>query len=363
MLGVVAPNLGVLVGARVLLGFGTCAGNPAAMALIRGEDERTGSIGGSGVAGVLTVLSVAGQTVSVVGPALGGLLIGAGGWRWIFAVNVPLALAALVLGALHLPRTLPPGPRPSFDVPGVALFAVTLTSLLLVLMTPAWWPLLAVTAAAGALFVRREVRHPEPFLDLRALRTGLALPATFARTLLTSTVAYTFLFGYTQWVQETRGLSPTGTGLVVLPTFVVAIAVSAATGRSPRIRGKLVVGATALVAACVLLLALGGTSPIWLLVLLAVLVGVPQGLLNLANQTALYHQSDPARTGSSAGLMRTFFYLGAMVSAAVIGVFFADGPGTPGLHGLAWFGAGVACLLLVLVVADRSLRRIGDDAG
>ncbi|HEY0449999.1 MFS transporter, partial [Actinophytocola sp.] len=92
VLGTVAPSLGVLVVARVLLGFGTCAGYPAAMYLIRSESQRTGH---DSPAGVLTTLAVASQTVAVIGPTAGGLLIGLGGWRTTFAVNIPLSLACL----------------------------------------------------------------------------------------------------------------------------------------------------------------------------------------------------------------------------------------------------------------------------
>ena len=72
------------------------------MTLIRREAERTGT---DSPGGILTLLAVSSQTIAVVGPTLGGLLIGLGGWRTIFSVNIPLSLACLALGALRLPRT------------------------------------------------------------------------------------------------------------------------------------------------------------------------------------------------------------------------------------------------------------------
>src|SRR5690242_946750 len=101
VLGLLAPSLGWLVVARVVLGIGTCAGYPSSMDLIRRETDRTGE---SSPAGILTVLAVANQTVAVIGPPLGGLLIGIWGWRSTFAVNIPLSVACLVLGWLRLPR-------------------------------------------------------------------------------------------------------------------------------------------------------------------------------------------------------------------------------------------------------------------
>src|SRR5262249_13730468 len=76
VIGTLAPSLGVLILARVVLGFGTCAGYPAAMRLIRDENERTGQ---DSPAFVLTVLAISTQTIAVIGPLLGGLLIGVGG--------------------------------------------------------------------------------------------------------------------------------------------------------------------------------------------------------------------------------------------------------------------------------------------
>jgi MFS family permease len=364
LLGAVAPDLEVLVGARVLLGIGTCAGYPAAMYLIRSESERTGS---ASPAGVLTVLAITTQTTAVVGPTLGGVLIGLGGWRTVFAVNVPLALACLLLGALRLPRTATANRADSrddgVDLPGMVLFAATLTALLLFLMSPGLGHLylLALGLVAGVALTARELRVAAPFLDLRVLGGNRALLATFARTVLTFTVTYGFVYGFTQWLEDGRGLSPSAAGLVLLPMFLVAIVVSWLSGRRPEVRGKLLVGSVVLVVGCALLLLLDSSSSVALLVLVTLVVGVPQGLNSLANQNALYHQADPERMGSSAGLQRTFTYLGAMVSAAAVAASFTDSDAadTAGLHRLAWFMLVVAVVLVAVTVGDRSLRRVG----
>lgn len=362
ILGALAPSLGVLVLARVLLGIGTCAAYPASMVLIRSESVRTGT---DSPAGVLAVLSVANQTVAVVGPTLGGLLIGLGGWRTIFTVNVPLAIACLVLGSLRLPHdeqlhrdadaTRPRG----LDVVGMALFAVTLTALLLFLMEPAaaHWPLLLVGALAGTGLAVRERSAVDPFIDVRVLAGNGPLLATYVRQLLAFTVSYAFLYGFTQWLEQGRGLSATGAGLALLPMFVVAITVTTVFGRREQVRGKLLVGGALQVLACVGLLLLHDDSPLWLVVAVVVVVGVPQGLLGLANQNALYRQADPDRLGSSAGLLRTFMYLGAMLASAANAAAFPERADTTGLHALA-VGLTVAAVLLVaLSVLDRSLGR------
>jgi MFS family permease len=358
VVGTLAPNLGTLILARVILGFGTCAGYPAAMTLIRREAERTGT---DSPGGILTLLAVSSQTIAVVGPTLGGLLIGLGGWRTIFSVNIPLSLACIALGWLRLPRPRPEDRRRStVDVPGIVLFAGTLTALLLFLMdlrAGHWW-LLLLTAAAAAAFAARELHVADPFLDLRVLGSNGPLMATYGRNLLTFVVSYAFLYGYTQWLEDGRGLSPSAAGLVLLPMFAVAIVASTLTGRRRGVRGKLVAGSIAQILACGLLLGLHPASPIWLLVLVSVIVGVPQGLNSLANQNAVYHQADPALIGSSAGLLRTFTYLGAIVAAAANAAVFTAGADSAGLHELAVFILAVSALLLVASLVDRSLSRI-----
>ena len=363
LVGALAPSIGVLVLSRVLLGLGTCAGYPAAMTLIRGEADRTGQ---DSPATILTVLAVSTQTVAVIGPTLGGFLIGVGGWRATFTVNVPLALACLVLGALYLPRGASSGRTRlgetlrAIDPLGIVLFVATLVTLLLFLThlrADLWWlPVLSVAAGAGLTWW--ELRAPAPFLDLRLLGGNLPLLATYARSLLAAVTSYALLYGFTQWLEEGRGLSPQIAGLVLLPVFAAGIVVSSITGRSPRIRGKLLVGALAQVALAVVLLFVDAQSALWFLLAVAVLAGIPQGLNNLANQNAVYHQADPARLGSSAGLMRTFFYLGAITASATNGIVFRDGAGTAGMHELALVMLAASVLFAVLTVADRSLRRV-----
>ena len=357
LVGVLAPSLGVLVFARVLLGLGTCAGYPAAMYLIRRSGvEKPG--------GVLTALSVSAQTIVVIGPTLGGLLIGVAGWRAIFAVNIPLAVACLVLGSLILPRTdASERPDTPLDLLGIGLFAGTLTALMIFLADPALarlW-LVALMLACGAGFVRRELRVADPFLDLRVFGGNGPLIRTYLRTLLALTISYAYLYGFTQWLEAGRGLSASHAGLILLPMSLIAIGVSALTGRRAEFRGKLIVGAVSQLVACALMLVLNAGSALWIPVVISIVCGLPQGLNSLANQNAVYFQADPARMGASAGLLRTFSYLGAMVSSAATGAFFRHGADTAGLHNLAIFLVVVAVLLLILVLADRSLGRLGDS--
>jgi hypothetical protein len=225
------------------------------------------------------------------------------------------------------------------------------------LLEPSWTtaPLLLLTALAVALLTRRELRTPDPFLDLRVLGGNRPLLLTYTRMLLAQTVGYAVLYGYSQWLQEGRGLSPDVSGLLLLPLSASALGVAALTGRNPRIRTKLVVGAVLQVALAGGLLLLRTGTPLWLLVALMVLAGIPQGLNNLALQNAVYRQADPATLGASSGLLRTFMYVGAMVASAAAALSFGRVADTGGLHTLAWFLGAVALVFLLITVADRSL--------
>ncbi|MFJ9705141.1 MFS transporter [Streptomyces sp. NPDC101234] len=357
LMGALAPSLGVLIAARVLLGFGTSAAYPAAMRLTRSEAERTGQ---DSPAGVLTALAVSGQTVAVIGPTLGGLLIGAGGWHLVFTLNVPLSAACLVLGVKRLPRTKTSHRRQSMDLPGMALFAVLLVSLMLFLMDPRpdRWYLPVLTLVAAAVFTVRELRVADPFVDLRVLGGNVPLILTYLRQLLAYTTSYAFLYGYTQWLEQGRGLSASTAGLALLPLSVAALTVSTLTGRREAVRGKLLVGSALQIAGCAALLPVGAGSPVWLLLAVGALLGVPQGLLGLAGQTALYRQADPERIGSAAGLLRTFMYLGALGASAATAAFFPHRADTGGLHGLALFMLAGSALLLAITLPDRSLARL-----
>ncbi|MER6926212.1 MFS transporter, partial [Streptomyces spiralis] len=120
----------------------------------------------------------------------------------------------------------------------------------------------------------------------------------------------------------------------------------------------LVVGAAVQVVACAVLLLVGSGSPVWLLLAAGVVMGVPQGLIGLANQNALYRQADPARIASAAGLLRTFMYLGALAASAATAGFFPHRADTAGLHGLALFMIVGSALLLASALPARSFARL-----
>lgn len=353
-IAIFTPDFWWLVVARVLLGLGTCAGYPASMYLIRSEAERTGK---DSPAKILTSLAIANQTIAVIGLTLGGLLIGLGGWQSIFIVNIPLSLACMILGYTRFPKasSIPFGLEKrniSIDITGIFFFGMTLISTLLFLMSPSLNSsyLILISIITGILFIIIELRSKDPFIDVRVFKGNSPLLFTYARSLLTATLTYCMLYGLPQWLEKGRGFSPSQTGLVLMPMFLMSIVLSKLTGKSPFIRSKLIVGGIIQLLAFLLLLFINKDSSLAFLLVIVSLLGIPQGLLNLANQNAVYFQANKSQIGASSGLLRTFMYMGAMLASAGNGLFLKSDSITTGMHQIAIFGAGIGIVLLIITL-------------
>ncbi|KAA9163304.1 MFS transporter [Amycolatopsis acidicola] len=353
--GLLALSLPWLVGVRVVLGIGTCAGFPAAMAVVRTRADAAGS----GVPSrVLSVLGMSSQTVMAIGPALAGALIGLFGWPAIFAVNIPLGMVALVSALLWVPRDERPARTGvPVDIAGIVLFAATLVVLLFFVMAPSVHELylVAVTAVLAVAFAWRELRAGEPFIDLRVLAGNSALLLTYLRQALGLLIVYSMMYGYAQWLEAAHGFSESKAGLVMVPMSVIAMLASAASGRATGVRIRLVLAASALCGGSGLLFSISSATPFAALAGLAALFGLGQGLIGVTNQTALYGQVSADAVGTASGLFRTAQYLGAIAASTLIALCFGSHVTSAGLHRLAWSLAGVGVVLLAVTVTDRGL--------
>jgi MFS family permease len=360
-------SFGALIVSRVVIGLGTSAAFPAAMAMVHRQAAR---LNRPAPGSVLGMLALTGQVSMVLGPPLGGLLIAAGGWRWIFLVNLPLAVAGTVLALAWLPRddALPRGGLRTLwravDPPGIALFIVGLIAVLVFLtgLPAPNWPVLAVGAVALAGLLAWELRAAAPFIDIRMLGRNRALTATYLRYILTFCVIYGFVYGWTQWLEESAGLSASASGLMLMPMSVVAAVVTVFGARGRRIAGPLLIGTPLLLLGSAGLLVLGHASGWPLLVGLSAVIGVPNGLLVVGNQAAMYAQAPGDQIGTASGLLRTFQYLGAIASGAVISLTYGPRATDAGLHHLAIVLTAACALLTVLTAATLRRPRRGAAA-
>jgi MFS family permease len=360
-----SPDLTGLIVARVLIGVGTSAGYPSAMLLIRRRAEQAGLDEPPG--SVLGGLVIAGMVTPAVGLPLGGVLVGAWGWRAVFFANVPLALVALIMAARWIPRD----PRREqarsarevaarIDVAGIAGFGGAMVALLVFLLSlPRLdWIALAVAVLAGAGLVGWELRASRPFLDVRLLARNLALTRTYLRWAVLCLCLYTVLYGVTQWLQAGRGLSPLDAGLLLLPMSAVAGVVARPVSRRNLLRMPLVVAAVACLAGSAAVLALTRSTPIAWIVVVSLLFGVATGTGASANQTALYTQVPGAQIGTASGLLRTFGYIGSIASSAIIAITFRTTVSDHGLHITGIIMVAVSVVALVIAVADRHLMSL-----
>jgi EmrB/QacA subfamily drug resistance transporter len=317
----------MLITARGLQGIGGAAMYATTIALLnssyRGRDR--------GIAfGVWGAVSGA---AAAAGPILGGLLTESLSWRWIFFVNLPVSVAAIVMSRRAIPADAPTG-RPGLDVPGVLAFTLGAgaTTYGLIRAAASGWTaaptlgLLAVGVAAFAAFALIERRTSAPLLDLALLRRP-ALAGVLTAGLLLNAAAFAYLPFSSVWLQTVLRLSPIKAGLLgSAPLSLAAFVVSALIGRflhasSPRwiIGGGLVlVGAGALLQGTLT----GGSGDLALLPGLVV-AGVGVGLATPTLVSSAMSAVPQDSGGMAAGAVNTARQLGFTFGVALLGNIFS----------------------------------------
>ncbi|HEY3752169.1 MAG TPA: MFS transporter [Pseudonocardiaceae bacterium] len=358
-----AQDLLTLLISRVLIGLGTSCAYPTAMLLIRRRARDVGLEQPPG--GVLGGLQIAGIATASLGLPLGGVLVGALGWRAVFFVNVPVALVAL---AATLAWVSPDGPldrtrrardiAASMDVIGIAGFAAAMIALLLFLfeLPTVHWYLLVISVVLWIALALWELRAGTPFLDLRLLAGNRALTSTYVRFGLVLLCVYVVLYGITQWVQTVLGLTETEAGLLLLPMTLISGLVISPVSRRNLVRGPVIVAALTCLIGSAGVLLLSGSAWIGWVVVVTIVFGVAMGMASAGNQTALYRQAPADQLGTASGLLRTFGYLGSIAASAVTGIVFHTRVSDQGVHLIAWIMVGVSVVLVLMTVIDRTLR-------
>ncbi|MGE4031659.1 MAG: DHA2 family efflux MFS transporter permease subunit [Thermoleophilia bacterium] len=308
---------------------------------------------------------------SVAGPLLGGFLTSSWDWRWIFFINVPLGLAALIVLAVALPAPLD-RTRHRIDYMGTVLLAVALSAVVLLTTlggeSYAWGsaPIVAlgvVTVASTVLFVVVERRAAEPVLA----------PRLFRNPVFVTTGAVGFVIGFAMFgaitylplfQQVVKGQSPTESGLHLLPLMGGLLIASIATGqaitRTGRYRWYPIVGTALATVGLLLLSRLEADTPDLVMGLYMAVLGVGLGLtmqvLVLAVQNAVPYEDLGVAT-SGATLFRS---IGGSLGTALLGAVFAARLTSDAEQGIAGPDAYVDALSVVfLVAAAVSLAAFG----
>lgn len=357
LLGGLAPSFEWLIVSRVLLGLGTSANYPSAIAILR---RRYASRGETMPPNVLAWIIVAGQVSIVLGPVIGGALTQWVGWQGIFLVNVPMVLATLWLA-----RAIPAmGPdraggqtKRSLDIPGILIFSLVLVSLFLLetqLNFNLLWPAVLVVSLAGLILWER--RQDDPFIHVRLFRQRPYLSLVYIQSTASSYILYLILYGMPQWLEGVKHLSPANTGLLMLPMSLVAASSALLISRLGRPRSLNLIAVVSQVAAAVAMLLLHAGTPLYLIIGVTLLQGLATGLNPTANQASLNEEAPQHLTGISFGLYRTFVYIGAITSGAQLKSIFHKGVTDSSFREITWF-AIFSSLIMIALYLPMVLRR------
>ena len=353
MIGILAPSFGWLIVSRVILGLGTSAAYPSAMALINKKYEQDGKqVPGT----VLGTMAITGQVSAVLGPVLGGLLTQWLGWRGIFYINVPWVIAGMLLSGVIPNFPVNKGNNgiglmQRLDVIGIVLFSAFLLALLSVLLGSTILPYnLWITAGLFLAVVWWEWRAPSPFIDVKLLVHSPALLLVYVRTFGTSYILYLMLYAMPQWLEGVKNIQPANTGLLMLPLSVMAISLGLVISKNNKPFFQNALGVVVLLLACVGLFMLTADTPILLFIIFTLVMGCADGVNLIANQNLLNSEAPADKKGVSFGLYRTFQYIGAILSSTQLHHLFLNGVSDGNFHQIGFYALYTCVGLLVLLV-------------
>ncbi len=351
-----APSLALLLAARALQGVGAALMLPQGLALMAAAFpdpiERARATAGWAIAAAMS---------AAIGPILGGVLTDTLGWRYIFWLNAPVAVLALLMTFRYLPESSDPDAG-NVDVTGQALAMLGLGALTVVLvegrtMAPGVTSLLAVTAAASiAAFLRSQRRALHPMLPLdvfRSRRLGAALVATFTMTFGTYGLLLVNSFAF----QQQRGASALSTAMWFLPmpvTYLVLIPAVNALAHRTGPNFPMIAGLGLMASGMAVYVAAGPKADLWLLALSFVLTGA--GLaMTTGPAVGLAISAVPLqRAGLASGVVNLARLVGITVGVAVLGSALAAVDGAAGARLAVLIGGAVQ--LAGIAVALRWTR-------
>jgi len=317
-----AWNIETLDVARGLQGIGGAALFATALALIGHEYRGADSFGAIAVWGATIGAAVAS------GPLVGGILTDALGWRWVFFVNVPVGVFALVIARTRMVESRDLGAVRT-DLAGLVTFSAALFLIVFALLrgnSEGWGSgLILSTLVVGVLllvvFVIVEARQERPMLDISLFRR----PAFVGVSLATFAIGAGMfaLFPYLSiYLQDVLGTSPLGAGLRFLPLTAFVFLVPILTrGIAQRVQPWVFAALGMLLVSIALLLMHGlTTGSSWTALLPGfVLAGIGIGLANPTLAGAALRAVDPARSGMASGINNTFRLGGVAIGVAALG--------------------------------------------
>jgi EmrB/QacA subfamily drug resistance transporter len=346
-----SPDMFLLIAFRAVQSIGAGIFLPAASGIVAAEfpENRDRMIGS-----FASIFPIGGM----IGPVIGGVIVGYWSWRWMFFINVPIGIALLVLG-LRWFRPTPPKPTAGIDARGIALFGSALLALMAALAligergtVPAVFALAAVAAGIvlGSIFLRHATYSPAPFIPIRLLRGR-----TFGVMNLLNLVfgaAFLALGGLAPLYAENRyHVDPVSAGTLLTARafgIILVAGVSMMLLRRTGYRLPMVIG-SAVGAFGLILLEFAPPAPlppdIWLVIGTTV-AGIGMGSFMPAANNATLHL-DPDQVAAVTGLRGMFRQAGFLIGVSVITAILARSA-HPGITQAYAYLAGAIIVLAVV---------------
>ncbi|GAB3754617.1 MFS transporter [Microlunatus parietis] len=371
ILGGAALSGAWLIGARAVQGIGAAVAAPAALALLtRSQPEGPAR---NRALGLFTAVSSGGGSVGLL---LGGLLTSWASWRWSFLINVPIGVAALVLGLRLLPTTQ--RRREPFDVPGALAASVGMIALVAGFV---WLPeeglslrvitafALAVLGLASLGLIERRASHP--LFAFRLLKNPQRVTALISFMLIVGPQMAAFFF-LVQYLQVAHGYGAFASGLAFLPLTLGIFGMSRLT---PRLVNRFGPAAVSIAGAVLLIIGhlsfsrLGTDTGYWPWILLPmILLGVGGGLSFMPFSARILAGVPVGDSGAAAGLMQTAQQAGGVALGlagliAISGISSGSGAAVPvpelimGMDRAFTAGAVFVGLSLVITIVSMIMTR------
>jgi EmrB/QacA subfamily drug resistance transporter len=367
-----AWNVGALIAFRVVQGIGGGLMMPIMQTLIMR------AAGGRRIGKLMSVITLPALIGPILGPVAGGLIVGHCDWRWIFYVNVPVCVVAILLAWYKLPADLPTVAR-RLDVVGLLLLSPALAAVIYGLVQVgeqhgfANARVLAPLAAGVLLFgcfVYRAQHTAAPLIDLRLFRVR-SFAASSALLLLSGLALFGSMLLLPLYYQQLRGASVIMAGLMLVPQGIGSLIARGAGGLTDRL------GPRPVILASIVLTALG-TAPFVFadantsgLVLAAALVvrGIGLSAANIAVMVGAFRDVKPAQIPDASSTTRIMQQIGGAFGTAVLAAILeTQQAGHPGAAGGAiafghTFGWALAFTALAVIPALLLPRRTPETPG
>jgi EmrB/QacA subfamily drug resistance transporter len=367
-----ATSAEFLIGARVVQGVGSALMNPATLSIIIATFPPRQRGMAIGIWAGVSAMALA------IGPLLGGLITDHIHWSWVFFINVPVGILAIVVARLVIDESRDTSAVQRLDLPGLATSAVGLFALTYGLIeankhgwtSPLILSLFAIAAASLVGFIVLEQRQRVPMLDLSLFRNPTFAGANAVMMLVGLAMFGVFLF-VTLYMQNVLGYSPTQAGAAFLPMTILIVLLAPIAGKlSDRIGSRWLMGTGMALVSLSLLLdsRFDAASNFWDILPPLLIGGAGMGLAMTPTTAAAMGSVPVDKAGVGSAVLNSMRQVGGSLGIAILGAIIASyitaGPTDPRAQAQFIEGFQAACYVAAaiafvgVIVAVVTIRKV-----